>query len=104
MTMNIEKIYSVLDSDDSIHEKRAAAIAYLHECVDNLSDDPEERRKIAYNIAGLMSTNFASALEDDDSIEEILNLAGELEVNNDGKNEAEWQSLIDLISALRSQD
>ena len=98
--MEIEKIYSALDGDGNIPEKRKAAINYLQECVDNLPNDPGERLKVAYKIAGLMSTNFALSLEDNDDIDQILTLAGELEVPSVQDNSASWDNFVSMVCQL----
>ncbi len=47
-----------------------------------------------------MSTSFAATLEDDDLIERIFTLAGELEVSEPNSNHEEWAHLIALIRRL----
>lgn len=100
--MNIEEVYSILDGGRSTREKRESAVAYLLDCAGTLTGDPEQRSKTAYNIAGLMSTSFGRSLKDDDCIEEIFALAGELEVSSSiGTNDEQWEHLITLIGQLR---
>lgn len=97
--MNIDKIYESLDRGFDINSKRAELMTYLKDSVNELPDNDDERREIAYNIAGLLSTDFARNLSENDILEEILTLAGELEIPNQHNNK-KWLQLINLVNKL----
>lgn len=54
---------------------------YLKNQLERLNSDVAEAVEVAYNIAGLAATDFARLLDSADPIDEILTIAGELEVN-----------------------
>jgi hypothetical protein len=97
--MNIEKIYNLLNNEFEPSAKRVELISYLKRCIEPLPSDDDERRSIAYNIAGLLSTNFAESIHNDDPINEVLILAGELETP-DENNAQKWEELIKLVNKL----
>jgi len=98
--MDIEQTYEILDNKDGSSDKREVLIIYLRNSIESLVGDPELRAKIAYDIAGLMSTSYALSLKDGDPIEEILTLAGELEANDSDVTEDKWKQLVTLINSL----
>jgi len=97
--MNTDQLHNYLNSDNSDHEKRSALIHYLKNQISSLPQLDDERTKIAYEIAGLMSTKYVLSLEDNDAIERIFSLAGELEIPN-ATNEQHWTVMVQLIQQL----
>lgn len=97
--MNVEKIYQSLDNIETNNTNRGLLITYLKECSNNIPKNTENKRSIAYNIAGLLSTKYAQELDEDDPIDKILTLAGELEVD-DKDSDTGWLELIDRINSL----
>lgn len=97
--MDVERLHKSLNSELSPNVKRDELIVYLKTCVNNLPKDDKVRQSIAYNIASLLSTRFADTLKAGDAIDEILILAGELEVSNES-DPAKWLQLCRLIERL----
>lgn len=64
-----------------------------------LKGEISEAVKGGYEIAGLMSTDFAQSLGSSDPIDEILTIAGELEIHPDNAEELRLE-LIEKIQAL----
>lgn len=93
--MTIDEIYRKLNSDMPQHEKERLFIAYVKEKTATPLYD--ERQRVAYEIAGLMSTKFAREFPEGSVIDEILGLAGELEMSVD---EMKWQEFIRLTTML----
>ena len=78
--MNVEYIYHILDSSGPALDKEQALQNYLGQRLHNLPQSDAKRTKIAYEIAGLLSTSYARSLSEGSPYEEILTLAAELEV------------------------
>lgn len=97
--MNIEHIYAELDSHKSEPIKEGILRDYLKQRLSSLPVSAPERRKVAYDIAGLLSTSYAKTLEDNSPYEQILTLAGELEVS-ESDNAQKWTDLLELAAAL----
>lgn len=97
--MNIEKIYNFLDSEFDPNTKRVELVSYLKHCIESLPNNDNERQSIAYNIAGLLSTNFAESIHNNDPVNEVLILSGELETS-DENNAEKWEELSKLIDKL----
>lgn len=98
--MNIDKLYSLLDSNASSADQRRELVTRLKMCAAKLPDDESDRRLIAYKLAGLLSTHFVKSLDSDDAIDEILTLAGELEIPDDD-SEVKWQEFLTLTNNLQ---
>ncbi len=64
-----------------------------------LQAHPEQAPNIAYSIAGLMAADFARKLPPDDPIDEILTIAGELEINPDNADRLRME-LVQKIKML----
>lgn len=94
--MNIENLHNTLNNKLPNELKRAELIKYLKERLINIPAENEMRKKLAYEIASLLSTDYSKTLKDS-VIDDILTLAGELEVEN---NEKDWQELHKLILSL----
>ena len=97
--MIIKPIYTQLNSDHSNSEKRSLLISYLKEQIESLSQQNDERTKVAYEIAGLMSTRYIKSLNSDDILEQILSLAGELEIK-ESASEQKWHALQRMVAQL----
>lgn len=89
--------------EDSINltdeQFRSQVIDFLEKQLPTLSGDIELAVTAAYDIAGLMATKHARALSADDPIDEILTIAGELEINPENAEELR-KELVDKIKAL----
>lgn len=94
--MEIEELHHSLDSNKGHESLRQDLIAFLKECRATLPEELEERSRVAYAIASLLSTSFAQSLSQSDIIDSILTLAGELESPDDDAS-AKWQELCTLI-------
>ena len=97
--MNIENLHNSLDDESTPEVHRQELVAFLKDCSNNLPEGNDERRQIAYAIAGFMSTEFARSLDPSDPLDQILTLAGELEVP-DEDTESKWQEFRRLIHSL----
>lgn len=93
---------------DSVYERidhladeqsRAEITSYLKALLPALSGDLERSTSAAYAIAGLMATEYARNLKNDDPIDEILTIAGELEIGPPNAQELR-QELVSKIEAL----
>ena len=92
---NIEQLYETLDDSNIESElKRNELSAFLKEQASMAVKDNSIRKDIAYDIAGLLSTRYALELNINDLTDQILTLAGELEVDDDS---GKWEELIGLI-------
>lgn len=97
-----DSTYELLNNEHlSDAEKRSALIQHIREYA-ALFDSPEHRAEdIAYHLAGLMSTRYVMGLEDDDPIDTVLTLAGELELPEAHRNkESTWRRLLELVDDL----
>lgn len=95
-----DHIINTLNSDTPFVTKKEALRLYLIELVQ--SGERVDERAIAYGIAGLMATKFASELSDDDPYAEVLGIAGQLELPDyvrDTETET-WNQFIDRIKRL----
>jgi len=97
--MNIENLYNKLNSKENSSEKRHEIITFLKKIANNIPTAPAKRQDKAYEIAGLLSTDFARSLSAEDPIDNILTLAGELEVR-DEQEAQKWEELLRLINSL----
>jgi hypothetical protein len=94
-----ESIHAKLDRLNPEQQKPVLAV-YLREQLIRRRSSPEESQEIAYEIAGLLSTELASSLDENDPYLEILLMAGQLELpvsQHDGVN---WKQLTERIQAL----
>jgi hypothetical protein len=97
--MDIENLYSHLNSESTPDAKRQELISYLKKNCKDLPENVEERRSVAYEIAGLMSTTYAHSLSTSDALDTILTLAGELETP-DKESATKWAELRSLVATL----
>lgn len=68
--------------------------------LDRQKAHPQHSRDIAYGIAGLLGTQFAAGLANNDPISEIMTLAGELELPEGQQGDATWDELRRLVQEL----
>lgn len=80
-------------------EARTQMVQFIKEQAVRLRGDPDQAARIAYEIAGLMATEFAHTLDDSDPLDEILTIAGELEINPKNADEL-YEELIEKIDQL----
>lgn len=100
--MSIEYIYDQLNSDDLDNEQWSTLVRYLDARIRDLPQSDSGRTEIAYEIAGLLSTKYAMSLEDGDILEQVLSLAGELEIQSPD-NEKKWFIMRGLVRKLLNQ-
>ncbi len=98
------EIYSLaqfqsIDSTSSVNEARNLVVEYLAQGLRYLKSSPDKADEIAYQIAGLMATDFARSLDKNDPIDGILIIAGELESAHDNV-ESLREELIKKIEAI----
>lgn len=94
-----ESIYNQLNQTAPEQQKPALAF-YLREQLDRYNSTPSDGRAIAYEIAGLLSTELAQSLDSGDPYLEILLLAGRLELPIEHQGSATWEQLAERIRAL----
>jgi hypothetical protein len=62
---------------------------------------PEQGEQVAYEIAGLLATDLAISLADEDPYREILDMAGQLELPEQHRDSgASWEELRKLVQNL----
>lgn len=94
------QLFANLNDPSTFKVAREQLIVTLKGLGDELEQSIEDSASIAYKIAGFMATKYARSLEEGSPIDEILTIAGELEVNPDNVDELR-QELIAKISACR---
>ena len=94
----MNEIPQELNQGDS-ERARAQFILFLKNKLVPLNRDINDAAKTAYEIAGLMSTDFAQSLNSSDPIDKILTIAGELEIHPSNAEELRAE-LIEKIQAL----
>lgn len=78
--MNYEKLLTTLNSEYDLRA-REEIVLFLQHCKRELQRNPESATEIAYAIAGLMATDYAKSLTENDPIDAVLTIAGELETH-----------------------
>lgn len=91
--------FQSIDSAASLNEARNLVVEYLARGLRYLKSSPDKAGEIAYQIAGLMGTDFARNLDKNDPIDEILIIAGELECAH-GNVETLREEIIKKIEAI----
>jgi hypothetical protein len=98
--MDYKEIFSRLDTTlPPTAKDRAMMSSFLKEQATAFRAHPDQTTRIAYAIAGMLATRFARNLPEDDPIDEILTIAGELEVNPDNASDLR-KELLTKIDAL----
>lgn len=99
--MPIENIFDQLNSpDDDLKERKHILLKHLQEQLNYRQQHPDESEQVAYDIAGLLSTDFAQSLPEGDPYLEILTLAGELELPEQHRSSASWEYLSESVKRL----
>ena len=93
--MNIDKIYNTIEKITDSDNKRLLITNYLISCLPLLEVSNNYLNKVIYNIASLMSAEYIQSLDENDEINEILTIAGEMEVPTDNS-----QDNLDLLITL----
>jgi len=75
-----EATLNVLDQNNDPEITRSYFVDFLSGLLPDLESDQLSSSQIAYSIAGMLSSDFAQKLSDDDPLMEIMTIAGELEV------------------------
>jgi hypothetical protein len=96
--MDIDKVYDTVQETKEPAIQRQLIINYIMSYVKTLEDDPEARQDIAYNIATLLSTDYAQGLDQEDPLAVTLDFASELEEADEDSED--WALLIEIIHAL----
>lgn len=102
--MKRERIYHILNTSQDGAQQRHELSHFLREQLAQRVADPNREREVAYDMAGLLSTQFAAALPDDDPYKEIMLIAGELELPPEHRGDATWEQLAERIAGLRETD
>ncbi|MEV5413518.1 hypothetical protein AB0K60_32385 [Thermopolyspora sp. NPDC052614] len=99
--MTHENIFERLDEREPLANRKQLLHEYLMEQLKAQEQHPEQGEQIAYEIAGLLATNLAATLADDDPYMEVLYLAGELELPEQHRDSsASWEALRELVRNL----
>lgn len=97
--MNYDKLFIQLNTEQSL-KNRSAILSFLRYCNVELKTGKTHPEHIAYSIAGLMATDYARTLPEDDPISTILAIAGELEVNDPADKDELKNELITAIDSI----
>jgi hypothetical protein len=97
--MNIGTLHETLNSISDPHTARREIILYLKKIIEDLGGR-NDMSEIAYDIASLLSTDYARSLKHSDQLDVILTLAGELEAAGPVIIGQRWTELRRLIMAL----
>ena len=101
--MNYDELYEILNKGSASGNTYAGAREDLVSVLKKLSaamiDQPDSTVETAYRIVGLASTDYVRQLSDGDVIDEIMTIAGELEVNPPNADELR-DELIRAIEVL----
>lgn len=79
--MEANELFEQLNNQAEPAAHRQVLVAHLRDQANTLRQQPDRTIDIAYSIAGIMATDYARSLNDNDPISEILTIAGELESN-----------------------
>ena len=102
--MNTEHIYNILNTRHGEAEQRNKFGHFLREQITRREADPAHERQVAYDIAGMLSTQFAESLPEDDPYMEIMVIAGELEMDQANQGGATWEELAKRIRTLPGEE
>lgn len=78
--MGLQETFDSLERD-KLADARRHFISFLHDASLTLKSNERPPTTVAYEIAGMLSTQFARSLPKGDSLLEIMIIAGELEIN-----------------------
>lgn len=77
--MNYDQLFAQMNTEVS-SEVRNDVVSFLRHCLVELKANQYSTTDIAYDMAGLMATDYIKSLATDDPIHHILTIAGELEI------------------------
>ncbi len=89
-------------NDNSYPITRDGVRDSLKSQIEKLKGSTQDDKEIAYQIAGLLNTDFARSLPDDDIYLKIMLMAGELELP-DGlidKENSNWKKLVNMVDSI----
>lgn len=96
--MNINQLHEILNSESADRTiQRKELITFLKSHVMSTEDEVSKRKDLAYDLASILSTDYARSLNDEETIDRVLTLAGELEVDYDVNA---WRLLTSMIQEL----
>lgn len=78
---NESEIFEHLTHESDIAKSRQMVVSYMKSLLPLFETLSSDTYNAAYELAGLMATDYARRLNSDDPIDEILTIAGELEIN-----------------------
>lgn len=96
-----EKIFHALTVPSDLDGQRLLLIEYLDDAATYMATNPSEAMRVAYDIAGLMATDYVRSLDPSDPIDAIFVIAGELETRP-ADSVILTQELIDRIRNLET--
>lgn len=99
--MSYTDLFNILADSKTLDGHRELLREYLVAQLEEYQRTPERGEEIAYNIAGLMGADAIINLPKGDPYEEVLSLAGELELpprNRDGTST--WERFATLVRSL----
>lgn len=97
-----DKIFELLNNEHvSAAEKRSALIQHIRVYAALYENSEHRPEDIAYRLAGLMSTKYVMSLEEDDPLEAVLTMAGDLELPKPQQSdESSWHRLLEMVNGL----
>lgn len=96
--MNIDQLHQTLNNEHLENKlKYDELVVFLKECIASVEDRVDKQKKLAYDITSILSTNYAQSLDRSETIDKILILAGELEVDYETKT---WETFSSMIRSL----
>jgi hypothetical protein len=100
--MTHDKLFESLDGAEAMDSKERSELrAYLLGVVDEFETSPENGQEIAYQVAGLMAAKSIMNLPEGDPFEQVLRLAGELELPEKQRDtRSTWRLFIELVRSL----
>ena len=87
------------DIDAEMRRKQLLFAEYVKSKLDLLEKDVFSRANIAYEIIGFWGSQHRYEIKDGSDIDEILTIAGELELDRTGMN-PDWEVLMQKIRSL----
>ncbi|MGO3702278.1 MAG: hypothetical protein ACTJG2_03800 [Candidatus Saccharimonadales bacterium] len=98
--MNYNQLSAKLNTEQS-PENRDIVISFLQHCSTALKADTAQSSEIAHSITGLMATDYTKTLPENDPINTVLTIAGELEIDDPKDRDILKDELIDAIDQLQ---
>ncbi|GAA1017083.1 hypothetical protein ACFQWA_03930 [Streptomyces thermogriseus] len=99
--MTHKNIFERLDENEPLTSRKQLLREYLLEQLKVQEWHPEQGEQIAYEITGLLATDLAISLADEDPYKEILDMAAQLELPEQHRDSgASWDELRELVQNL----